>query len=268
MEPDEKSCWRSGPPMLTDRFTEEAEMSLGLRDPYEKRKRERRWAVLRTLLLLAAFAATAWLAYGTGRQVGQAQTDALRQQLDDSRAQIEALQVESAQLAAEAAGARESEAAWRRRYENDVPEGELAALLSQAQERLREGVAPQRLAFVVASVQRERDCRGEPVSRRFLVRTPLHRGGNDAASFAEGLFTVTAGGPSATNAQGAPEAWFDPAGELTVTVARLGGESSVFEGELPLHFSVVNDGVEHLFTAQASENRGFLTVTHDLCAFP
>lgn len=254
--------------MLTDRVTEEAEMSLGLRDPYEKRKRERRWAALRTLLLLGAFAAAAWLAYGTGRQVGHAQVDALRQQLEESRAQVEALQVESAQLAAEAATARETEGDWRRRYERDVPEGELAVLLSRAQERLQEGVSLERLAFVVAAVQRERDCRGEPVSRRFLVRTPLHRGGNDAASFADGLFTVTASGPSATNAQGAPEAWFDAGAELQVRVARLGGQASDFQGELPLHFSVVNDGVEHLFSAQASENRGFLTVTHDLCAFP
>lgn len=243
-------------------------MSLGLRDPYEKRKRERRWAILRALLLLGAFAVAAWLAYGAGRQVGQAQVDVLQQQLEDNRAQLESLQAENGQLAAAASSARESEEEWRGRYERDVPTGELAELLRQARSRLEEGVELSRLSFVIAAVEPERDCRGEPVTRRFLVRTPLHRGGNDAATFADGLFTVTASGPAAVNADGNPEAWFDSAAVLRINVTRVGGEASEFEGELPLHFSVVHDGSEHLFTAQPGESRGFLAVTHDLCAFP
>src|SRR5690606_40780231 len=87
-------------------------------------------------------------------------------------------------------------------------------LLKQAKQRLEEGVELSRLSFVISAVERERDCRGEPVTRRFLVRTPLHRGGNDAASFADGLFTVTASGPTAVNADGNPEAWFDPSATL------------------------------------------------------
>ncbi|HLS69356.1 MAG TPA: type II secretion system protein [Kiloniellales bacterium] len=243
-------------------------MSLGLRDPYERRKRQRRWTVIRTLLVLTVIAIALWIAYGAGRQVGQAQIDALQHQLDDSRITQERLEAESGRLAAVANNARQAETEWRQRYERDVPDGEMAELLAQARQRLEEGVELSRLAFVISAVERERDCRDEPVTRRFLVRTPLHRGGNDVASFAEGLFTVTASGPTAVNADGNPEAWFDPSAILRLTVTKLGGEVSQFEGQLPLHFSVVHDGSEHLFAAQQGENRGFLRVTHDLCAFP
>lgn len=243
-------------------------MSLGLRDPYERRRRQRRWMMIRSLILVALVGGALWIAYGAGRQVGQAQIDALQHQLEESRVTQEALQVENGRLAAAASAAQKAEAEWRRRYENDVPRGELADLLKQAKQRLEEGVELSRLSFVISAVERERDCRGEPVTRRFLVRTPLHRGGNDAASFADGLFTVTASGPTAVNADGNPEAWFDPSATLRLTVTKLGGEVSQFEGQLPLHFSIVHDGSEHLFAAQQGENRGFLRVTHDLCAFP
>ena len=62
-----------------------------------------------------------------------------------------------------------------------MPRGDLAELLKLARQRLEEGVEISRLSFVISAVERERDCRGEPVTRRFLVRTPLHRGGNDVA---------------------------------------------------------------------------------------
>jgi len=243
-------------------------MSLGLRDPYERRRKQRRWAVIRLFIFLIAFGISLWIAYGAGRQVGQAQIDALQHQLEENRVSQEALQAENGRLAAAASNAQKAEAEWRRRYEEEVPKGNLAELLKLARQRLEEGVDPARLSFVISAVERERDCRGEPVTRRFLVRTPLHRGGNDMASFADGLFTVTASGPTAVNADGNPEAWFDPAATLRLTVTKLGGEVSQFEGELPLHFSVVHDGNEHLFAAQQGENRGFLRVTHDLCAFP
>lgn len=243
-------------------------MSLGLRDPHERRKRERRWALTKTLLVLGSIAVAAWLAYAAGRQVGQAQIDALAHQLEETRARLDSIQAENGRLAADAASARQAEAEVRERYEQDVPAGEMAELLDQAQSRLADGVELSRLTFVISAVEPERECRGEPVSRRFLVRTPLHRGGNDVASFADGLFTVTAAGPTAMNADGNPEAWFDPGAVLRLTVTRLGGETQEFEGELPLHFSVVHDGSEHLFAAQQGENRGFLQITHDLCAFP
>lgn len=243
-------------------------MSLGLRDPYERRRKQRRWAIIKTLLVLAAIGVALWIAYGAGRQVGQAQVDALEHQLAENRAGQEALQAENGRLAAAASSAQRAEAEWRRRYEEDVPQGDLAELLKLARQRLEEGVEISRLSFVISAVERERDCRGEPVTRRFLVRTPLHRGGNDVASFADGLFTVTASGPTAVNADGNPEAWFDPSATLRLTVTKLGGEEAQFEGQLPLHFSVVHDGSEHLFAAQQAENRGFLLITHDLCAFP
>lgn len=130
-------------------------MSLGLRDPYERRRRQRRWMMIRSLILVALVGGALWIAYGAGRQVGQAQIDALQHQLEESRVTQEALQVENGRLAAAASAAQKAEAEWRRRYENDVPRGELADLLKQAKQRLEEGVELSRLSFVISAVERE-----------------------------------------------------------------------------------------------------------------
>ena len=144
----------------------------------------------------------------------------------------------------------------------------MADLLSLAQRRLGEGLSPARLAFVVDNAREPRACDGDPITKRFLVRTPIYRGGNDAVGFADGLITLTANGEAATDEAGRPEAWFDPAQPIRIQVDRAGGEQQVFEGPLPLSFAVVRQNTEYRFAARPGERRGFIQVTEERCPYP
>lgn len=243
-------------------------MSLGFRDPYDRRRKQRRWTLIKFVITLGLLAAIGWFAYGMGLQIGQGESDALRRQVSESREQVRNLQSENGRLENQRQAALERTEELERRYAQDVPQGEMARLQELARNRIEEGVDVERLVFVLESVSRERDCSGPTGSRRFLVDTPIFSDqGNNSAAFAEGAVTLTALGDPAVNEDGNPEAWYDPAQPLTITATLIGGEAETFEGELPLHFSVVASGNEHRFTAQAQQ-RGYLTVTHERCSFP
>src|SRR5690606_41955918 len=71
------------PDGIKDRGWKKPRMSLGLRDPYERRRRQRRWMMIRSLILVALVGGALWIAYRAGRQVGQAQIDALKDQIGE-----------------------------------------------------------------------------------------------------------------------------------------------------------------------------------------
>jgi hypothetical protein len=121
---------------------------------------------------------------------------------------------------------------------------------------------------VVRNASPERTCDQGPVTKRFIVQTPLSTGAGGSVSFAQGRITVTAQGESATNAQGQPEAWYDPAEPLQATFARVGGANETVEGELPIHHSVVIGEYEHRFTMTESDSRAFALVTWERCEYP
>lgn len=243
-------------------------MSLGLRDPYERRRKQRRWTVIKFFILLGLLGGIGWLAYGMGLQVGQGESDAMRQQLSDSREQVRELQGENGRLQSQRQDAVERAEQLEERYERDVPTGDMAQLLDLARARIEDGLDSERLTFVLESVSRERDCSGPGNSRRFLVSTPIYANeNNNSATFGDGAISLSAAGEEALNDDGNPEAWFDPEQPVTVTATVIGGDESEFEGELPLHFSVVESNREHRFTVQA-QDRGYVEVTHEHCSFP
>ncbi|MEX0760485.1 MAG: hypothetical protein WD100_12975 [Tistlia sp.] len=243
-------------------------MSLGLHETRLRRRRQRRWAVLKFLLIAGLLGGSLALAYELGGQIAGAELDALRTEVAASQQEQEAFEAARSRLQAEVARAQQAEAQWRQRYEQDVPRGEVEEILTLVRERLEQGVPAERVRFVVEAVRQERDCADAPETKRFIVRTPIYAGGADSVGFADSSITITAMGEPAVDAQGRPNAWFDPAKPLKVTVTPIGGEPQQVEGELPLHFSLVRGDTEHLFTAVASERRGFLEVTGDRCAYP
>ncbi len=243
-------------------------MSLGLHETRQRRRRQRRWAAFKFLFVAALLGGSLALAYELGGQIAGAEEDALREELKAAQEEQEQFETLRSDLKAEVARAQQAEAQWRERYQQDVPQGEVAEILELTRRRLQDGVPAERLRFVVEQVSAERDCAGEPETKRFIVRTPIYTGGADSIGFADSSITITATGESATDAQGRPNAWFDPAKPLRVSVTPIGGEAKVVEGELPLHFSLVRGDTEHLFTAVAADRRGFLEVTEDTCAYP
>lgn len=242
-------------------------MTLGLHDRRARRRRQVWLGAMKWGLVLSALFAAGAYAYQTGLTLARrdvVRAEARIQELTDIAA---SLQTENDELRRSLAAARTEEAAWRQRYHQEVPTGEMQDLFARLRAKLEDGVSIERLRLVIDAARDARNCEPDPVSRRFIVTTPIYRGPNDSVTFANGRVTVTAMGASARNADGAPEGWFDPAEPVTMRITIIGGESAEATGVVPLHHSVIAGDWEHRFTAVAGP-QGFLVVTADRCAYP
>lgn len=224
--------------------------------------------MLRGLFVLGGIVALGVFAYQSGKVLAQREVSALRTRVETLSTRVGELQANNAELAKSTAAARAGQQHWRDLYARDVPEGPAKKLLGLVQKELNNGTEPERLATLIDAAGSEDRCARDPVTKRFVVRTPIYRGGADIASFAEDSVNVTAEGQSSSTAQGQPNAWFDPATEVTVTFASLGGKESTVSGRLPLHHTVVAQGAEYRFSIVPDNRRGFVSVTADRCALP
>jgi hypothetical protein len=145
---------------------------------------------------------------------------------------------------------------------------EAAKVLMPALERkLAEGADPKRLADAIAALDRPRECE-PPETKRFLVKTQLTGDGpNTSVGFANGLVTVSGQGTTARNAEGRPEAWFEPAEPITIRFTQIGGRTVEATGKLPLHHTLALGQAEHRFSVMAAA-RGFVQVTSERCKVP
>lgn len=242
-------------------------MSLGFREERRRRRRKARWALFRWLFTLTAIAAAGTLVFQVGYQRARTNEAAVQAEKNALQERVDALLLETDALRAAVDGQRLQAEEWQRRWERDVPTGQLKTMFDLVNDRLDAGVSPERLQFVIAAATDERDCDGVEATKRFVVRTPLYRGTEDAVRFADGALIVTASGPSARDAEGRPEAWFDPTEELTLNVNHIGGETSAATGRLPLQHSMVIGNHEYRFNVVAG-SRGFVEITSDRCRFP
>lgn len=241
-------------------------MSLGFRE--QKQAARRRWRFLKLLIFMAFLGGMGMLAYQTGTVLAQREATRLRLEVDRLSTDLTATRGDNVKLRQETQAAKAAEAEWRQRYESAVPTPEVGDLLALIREQIKKGADAERIRFLVGTAANERSCDGQPVSKRFLVRTPLYQGANDAVTFGDNAITVTAEGESATNADGNPEAWYDVAKPVKIRFIELGGKATEASGMLPLQHSVVRGDREYRFSIVAAERRGFVTVTGDSCAFP
>ena len=239
-----------------------------IRSSRSSRRREQRWRVVRWVVLLGALAGGIYLAYEAGLNLGQHRIAELETEVDRLAAAETRLQRENTRLAAVTQTARLHADGWRQRYEQEIPSSDPQQLMALLGRQLDAGVDRARLVLMIEAAGASAECRGEPVSRRFLVRTPLQQGANDAVSFAGNTITVTARGQSAVDADGNPEAWFDADRPIEVQFTALGGAQAEAAGLLPLHHSVRLSDAEYRFTVVAAETRGFVMVTADRCELP
>lgn len=243
-------------------------MSLGLQDSRRRRRHQRRMALIKWLLVLLFLGGAGAFAYATGSKLARLEVEDLEAQVSELKAARSQLETEKARLKEKLENTREELAAWKDRYEQNVPQGKPAELFSLMKKRLSNGVDAERLTFVIQQAQSEASCNAGPEIRRFLVQTPLSDGAADSVSFANNSITVTAQGAPAKDAQGRPEAWFNPDKPVTVTIRRPGGEARSVEGELPMHPAVVAQGKEHRFSVVPGDRRGFVEVTWQRCDYP
>lgn len=241
-------------------------MSLGFRD--QKEAKRRRWRLVRLLFSTAVLVGLGVAAYRTGTVLARREVTVLQGEVERLSADLSAIRDENARLRQETDAARLAETQWRERYEAEVPTGRARELFALVQEQIAKGADPARVEFLVGAAAKERSCDSEPVTKRFLVRTPISVGASDAVTMADGALVVTAQGESALDANGNPEAWFDTAKPVTVRFAEPGGAATEAAGLLPLHHSVVRGDREYRFSIVAAERQGFAYVTGESCAFP
>ena len=243
-------------------------MTLGLHDPHDRRRRQFRRTVVRWLFGIGAIIAAGAATYQTGASLAEREIAELTQTVAKMDERAQALERENTELQAglilSARRLKDAELAYRR----DVPDGEVAALMGRVRDKLAAGVDRERLSFLIDSAGKPRKCDKKPVTKRFVVRTPISRSANDSVSFAKNSITVTALGESARNPEGKVEAWFDPAQAIALRLTQLGGMTTVEKGKLPLHTSVIVKDKEYRYSVVAGQQRGFVEVTGDRCDYP
>ncbi|MCH8097009.1 MAG: hypothetical protein IID53_08015 [Proteobacteria bacterium] len=216
---------------------------------------------------LAIIGIAGFYAYQIGSNLAQKDVRDLEATLAKLSKTVVGLKRENARLRTQAMKVTARQRKLTERFRRELPPENTRALIAKLKERLDAGVGEDRLAFVIGAAEKLRSCEGAPVTRRFIVKTPIYEGANDSVSFAENTITVTAEGVSEKNPEGKPEAWFDPARPVTTRFAQIGGKVSEVAGLLPLHHSVVIDSTEHKFSVIKGA-RGFVKITGDRCRFP
>ena len=109
-------------------------------------------------------------------------------------------------------------------------------------------------------------CRSEPVTKRFMPRTPVSTGPLSWVRFDDRI-TVTGEGELARSETGLAEAWYDPARPIRLQFRTFGGEITTIEGTVPFNHRMAVDGKEYRFSAISISPR-FLEVTGQACPLP
>ena len=244
-------------------------MSFGL---YKDRVSERRRRHLVMTLVkwsagLAIVGIAGFYAYQIGSNLARKDVGELKAEVAKLSKTVAGLKRENARLRTQAMKVKARERKLTERFRRELPPENTRALIAKLKERLDAGVGEDRLAFVIGAAEKLRSCEDAPVTKRFIVKTPIYEGANDSVTFAENTITVTAEGVSEKNPEGKPEAWFDPARPVTARFAQIGGEVSEVTGLLPLHHSVVISGTEYKFSVIKGA-RGFVKITGDRCRYP
>lgn len=125
------------------------------------------------------------------------------------------------------------------------------------------GVAAERLAVFIDIAGRPAACAAEPETKRFMPRTAVSTGPVSFVRF-DGRVTITGMGEPARNAEGLPEAWYDPAQPVRLDFQTLDGEVVTVEGVVPVNHVMVIDDREYRFSIVAGAER-FVEVTAQSC---
>ncbi|HET6469916.1 MAG TPA: hypothetical protein VFG43_16200 [Geminicoccaceae bacterium] len=232
-----------------------------------RRKRRSWWGLIRPALVLGLVLLGITSAYQVG--TSQSATELARLKLDlgelqdANRALIE--RTASAEQRAAMVVARVAQA--ERSFEARVPTGDAKRLLTLVEGKLRQGIDPERIAFVLAQLERPRSCEAKTETKKLQPRTTLSTAALSAVSFLSDRVTVTGQGATARNAAGQPETFFDPVQPVELRFTKIGGGVETAKGMLPLTHALVIGDRELLFAAKLGD-KGIIDLTMQSCAYP
>ena len=148
-------------------------------------------------------------------------------------------------------------------------DGPLKDIVRQIRGQLDAGVAPDRLATLIRTLNPPKNC-SDLETRRFIVETPKNKGLDHSMILAEGAIVIRAVGDAAKSRTGEDEAWFDPMRPVTLTFESRGAppESAVTrQSILPISQVMVVDNREYRMTFSEGA-KSFLKVAYERCDYP
>lgn len=234
------------------------------RDRYRERAVQRFNKALLFLILLGGAATGGFM---MGRQNATMQIASLKDDAQEKEKKLQELQNELTTLRADARTATSRLETLKTQYEKDLPqEGPMREIFDMIKKQVDDGMAPERLAFVIRSARPPSNC-SDPVSKRFVVRPPSYKGPESTVSVGEGAVTISAIGEAARGSTGQVEAWYDPTQKITLTFKTADGATEEKSGTLPLQHSIIAGGREYRFNLTEGE-KSFAKVTFDSCDYP
>ncbi len=246
-------------------------MTLGNNSLYGGRKKRgpSMRKVVGWVLAVAVLAAMGLWSYRTGSSLARQEEARLRTEVVTLAEKVDGLEETNAGLRGALEAEQVKTADLQGQYRRDVPDNETARIVELVRGRRAEGIPADRLAEVIRAATAQWKCTGDPVTRRFILRTPLTTvAGNDVVAFANGTITVTGTGVSEVDAQNRAQAWYDPGQAVTLSFNRIGGgPAQDITGKLPLFHSVVVSDTIYRFSAVPGD-RSFVSVTAQACAYP
>lgn len=217
-------------------------MSLGLVHRKEKQKRRRQFfmGVFKFLFFVGSCVGIGYYAQQFGLSMAEEEVLVWKTRFENQQAENEKLKVELGQDKAELDQMRQL-----------LPNEDMLQVIAAVTAKANEGVELNRMQNIISGIAKDAACDADIDSKRFMVLTPVSPDEVSTASYYRGLITVSGIGSSVMNENGAPEAWFDPAKEVTISFMLPGGEKQDIEGTLPLYHSVITGGSEYRFSITA-----------------
>ncbi|PCI33509.1 MAG: hypothetical protein COB54_04200 [Alphaproteobacteria bacterium] len=231
-------------------------MSLGLahRKELQKRRSQRIWSFIKIILFLAIVVGSSYLAFDTGQDIALRNLAYNKDKFEQQSTELENMRLELGN----------TEAALDK-IQKLLPTIAIQDLLMVINQKAADGIPPERMGTLIAGMSQDTQCADPSQAKRFVISTPVSQQTAGAASFYRGLITVTGKGSPTLNEDGNPEAWFDPAQQITATFTLPGGEAQKATGILPLYHSVILQDKEYRFTLIPGR-RSFADITVISCA--
>lgn len=242
-------------------------MSIGQYNP-KARYRDRAIQRFNKALLVCVLTGAAFTAgFFIGGQNAVVNNGTLKLEIEDLNGRLKTLQDQLTTVRAEAQTSASRLEQLKSQYEKDLPQdGPMRDIIEMVKKQIDDGMAPDRLAFVIRSARPPRNC-SDPTSKRFMIKTPAYKGSDSVVSVGEGAVVISGAGASSKSRVGQVESWFDPTQAIHVTFKTSTGETETKSGVLPLQHSVIAGGKEYRFTLTEGE-KSFVKVTFDSCDYP